>query len=127
MKLELFTEDELDRLDLATLTVLDRAGVLIQDHEILAALEKMGARVDRATMIARLPERLVREVLPRGCFLSNARLQAATTSLALTSISPSSCTTWRLTSGSLAAASASSSLSSLARSTTRAFLCIMCS
>ena len=59
----LFTDDDLDRLDDAARHILTRVGVLIQGDRILDALESRGATVDRAKQHVRFPVRLLDELL----------------------------------------------------------------
>jgi len=61
--IDLFTESEIDQLAEATLSVLETAGAMYQSDVILDALEKAGARVDRASQRARLPRPLMEEVV----------------------------------------------------------------
>lgn len=62
MKFELFTDDELDQLEGAVLTVLEKRGVLIQDEEILDSLAKFGASVDSSISTARFPPELIKGI-----------------------------------------------------------------
>jgi len=63
--INILTESDLDRLAEATLSTLERAGVMYQSDEILDALDRAGAEVDRATRRARLPRRLIEDILER--------------------------------------------------------------
>jgi trimethylamine:corrinoid methyltransferase-like protein len=63
--INILTESDLDRLADATLSVLERAGVMYQSDEVLDALEGAGAAIDRATRRALLPRRLVKEIVER--------------------------------------------------------------
>ena len=53
------TPEQLVRLKLATLDILERVGVKFQSAKALGILEEAGARVDRATEVARFPAELV--------------------------------------------------------------------
>jgi trimethylamine:corrinoid methyltransferase-like protein len=60
---DLFTDSEVDQLAEATLSVLETAGAMYQSDMILDALEKAGARVDRASQRARLPRALIQPII----------------------------------------------------------------
>jgi trimethylamine--corrinoid protein Co-methyltransferase len=59
----LFTDDDLDRLDEAVRRILTRVGMLIQSDRILSVLEKQGAFVDRARQHAMFPQALLDAVI----------------------------------------------------------------
>ena len=61
--INILTDSDLNRLADATLTVLERTGVMYQSSVILDALEAAGAIVDRDTHRARLPRCLVETVI----------------------------------------------------------------
>ena len=59
----LLTDQDMEHLGEAVLTVLARVGALYQNREILRALETAGARVDHASEVAVFPEEMTREFL----------------------------------------------------------------
>jgi len=59
----LFSEDDLDRLESATLRTLAEAGLLVQDEVICEALRKQGAEVGGSAEPVRLPAALIQEVI----------------------------------------------------------------
>jgi trimethylamine--corrinoid protein Co-methyltransferase len=63
LRLEVLTEQEIDEIHLATLEVLERTGVFIEDDEALEILHGGGARIDAATKVARLPGHIVEAAL----------------------------------------------------------------
>jgi trimethylamine--corrinoid protein Co-methyltransferase len=66
MRLEVLSKDDIERVDEATMGVLERTGVAVYERQSLDVLEENGAPVDRASSRARLPERMVREALERA-------------------------------------------------------------
>lgn len=60
---EVLTPDELERIHLATLHVLERVGLQVRSPEILRELAGAGAGVDEATMRVRFPPTMVEELL----------------------------------------------------------------
>jgi trimethylamine:corrinoid methyltransferase-like protein len=65
MCINTLTDSDLDRLADAALTILERVGAMYQSEVILDALEAVGAEVDRDSHRARLPRRLVEDVIQR--------------------------------------------------------------
>ena len=65
MCINILSDSDLDQLADATLTVLERAGVMYQSEVILEALEAAGAEVDRASQRARLPRRMIEATVER--------------------------------------------------------------
>jgi trimethylamine--corrinoid protein Co-methyltransferase len=63
LSLRVFTPDELEDIHLATLEVLERTGVFVEDPEALDILDGGGARVDKATKIVRFTSYLVENAL----------------------------------------------------------------
>ena len=61
--LSLFTDDELDQIHSATLEVLDKTGVFVENREARELFRSGGARVDEAKRIVKLPPYLVEESL----------------------------------------------------------------
>ena len=66
LSLSVFTEAELDDIHLATLEVLERTGVFVEDEEPLDIFADGGCAVDRAARIVRIPGHLVEESI-RSC------------------------------------------------------------
>ncbi len=63
LRLEVFTEDELREIHLATLEVLSRTGVFVEDDEALAIFAGGGADIDTDRRVVRLPAHVVEEAL----------------------------------------------------------------
>jgi trimethylamine--corrinoid protein Co-methyltransferase len=61
--LSLFEDNDLARLDRGVREVLQNVGLWIQCNEVLVALEKFGADVDRAHEVVKIPENLIDEVI----------------------------------------------------------------
>ena len=58
-----FTESELDDIHLATLEVLERTGVFVEDGEALDIFRDGGCRVDRDRRIVRIPPHVVEDAV----------------------------------------------------------------
>jgi len=63
LRLDVFTEDELHDIHLATLEVLERTGVFVGDDDALALFDGAGCGVDRATGVVRIPPYVVEEAV----------------------------------------------------------------
>jgi trimethylamine--corrinoid protein Co-methyltransferase len=63
LSLNVFTPDEIDDIHLATLEVLERTGVFVEDDEPLDIYADGGCRVDRETRVVRIPPHVVAESL----------------------------------------------------------------
>jgi trimethylamine--corrinoid protein Co-methyltransferase len=61
--LNLFTNDELEEIHMATLEVLEKTGLLFDDDEALEVLDGGGATIDKNTRIAKLPPYLVEDAI----------------------------------------------------------------
>ena len=61
--LNVFTDDELDEIHLATLEVLQKTGLFVEDEEALNIFGDHGANIDRERKIAKLPPYLVEEAI----------------------------------------------------------------
>jgi len=61
--IEILREEDVERLYEAVLRVLENVGMMYQNDKILTALEKAGARVDRAQERAWLPRKMVEELV----------------------------------------------------------------
>ena len=63
LSLNVFTPEEIEDIHLATLEVLDRTGVFVEDEEALDILDGGGARVDKAKRSVRLAPHLVEDAI----------------------------------------------------------------
>jgi len=63
LRLEVFTDDELHDIHLATLEVLERTGVYVGDDGALSVFASAGCRVDRETGVVRIPPYVVEEAV----------------------------------------------------------------
>lgn len=73
LSINVFTESEVDEIHLATLEVLERTGVFVEDDEAVDIFSDGGCVVDRDTGIVRIPEHLVMDALagaPEQIFLA---------------------------------------------------------
>lgn len=61
--LNTLTDDELYEIHLATLEVLEKTGVFVEDEEALELFHGNGAKIDKAKKIVKLPPYLVEETL----------------------------------------------------------------
>ena len=61
--LKMFSEDELDAIHSATLEVLDKTGVFIEDEEALEVFHGGGANVDKQTKVVRIPPYVVEDAI----------------------------------------------------------------
>lgn len=62
-RLEVFSEDELREIHLATLEVLAGTGIFVEDEEARAIFAAGGARVDEGRQVVRLPAHIVEEAI----------------------------------------------------------------
>lgn len=60
---DVFTDDEVDRIHLATLEVMDKTGLFVGDKEAREILSAGGARVDEVTKIVKFPPWLVEDCI----------------------------------------------------------------
>jgi len=65
LALKSMPKEELEAIHSATLDILSRVGVRFPNKEALDALEKVGARVDGKTMVARFSEKALKDTLKR--------------------------------------------------------------
>jgi trimethylamine--corrinoid protein Co-methyltransferase len=63
LSLNVFTDDELDDIHLASLEVLERTGVFVEDDEPLDIFSDGGCVVDRDTHIVRIPPHVVQDAI----------------------------------------------------------------
>ncbi len=63
LSLNVFTEAEMDDIHLATLEVLERTGVWVEDDEALDLFSDGGCRVDRETRMVKIPPHVVEEAI----------------------------------------------------------------
>jgi trimethylamine--corrinoid protein Co-methyltransferase len=63
LSVNVFTESELDDIHLASLEVLERTGVFVEDDEALDIFADGGCRVDRETRIVRIPPHIAEDAI----------------------------------------------------------------
>ena len=63
LRLQVFTDDELDEIHLATLEVLEKTGLFIGDDEALDVFDGGGAIVDRKNKIVKIPPYIVEDAI----------------------------------------------------------------
>jgi trimethylamine--corrinoid protein Co-methyltransferase len=61
--LNVFTESEVDDIHLATLEVLERTGVFVEDDEALDIFSDGGCKVDRETRVVKIPPHVVEDAV----------------------------------------------------------------
>jgi trimethylamine--corrinoid protein Co-methyltransferase len=61
MRVSMLTEEEIEMIDRASISILEETGVAVYEKESLDILEGGGASVDRSTSRVKIPEKLVRE------------------------------------------------------------------
>ena len=64
--LQPLTEEEIKRIHLARLEVLERTGIVIHDGETLQLLEKAGSKVDLSRGLVKMPQGLVEESIEKA-------------------------------------------------------------
>jgi trimethylamine--corrinoid protein Co-methyltransferase len=60
---QVFTEDELNDIHLATLEVLEHTGLFFDDEEALEVLDGGGAVIDKKNRVARFPANVVEDAI----------------------------------------------------------------
>ncbi len=63
LSLNVFTEAELDDIHVATLEVLERTGIFVEDDEALDIFKDGGCRVDRDKRLVRIPPHVVEDAI----------------------------------------------------------------
>jgi len=63
LSVTVFTESELDDVHLATLEILERTGVFVEDDEALDIFKDGGCRIDRETRVVRMPPHVVEDAI----------------------------------------------------------------
>ena len=63
LSLNILTEDDVKKIHLGTLEVLDQTGVFVEDEKALDCFEAGGARVDRESKMVQIPPHLVEEAI----------------------------------------------------------------
>jgi trimethylamine--corrinoid protein Co-methyltransferase len=63
MILTAMSEEDIERIDRATIRILEDTGVAVYEKQSMAILERNGSSVDRATSRVKIPERLLRKAL----------------------------------------------------------------
>lgn len=66
IRLKVLSDEDVRRLHTATLDIIESVGVRFPSERALDALEGAGAKVDRATRIARIPGHLIEEALAKA-------------------------------------------------------------
>lgn len=76
LRFEVFSEDDLEEIHLATLEILENVGLYFADDEALEALHGAGAVIDRTKRVAKLPPYVVEEAIrsaPSKLFLAGRK------------------------------------------------------
>ena len=63
LSVSVFTESELDQIHFATLEVLERTGVFVEDDDALDIFKDGGCRVDREDRVVRIPPHVVEDAI----------------------------------------------------------------
>ena len=63
LNLNVLTDDQVNKIHLSTLELLDQTGVFVEDKKALDCFESGGARVDRQSKIVQIPPHLVEEAI----------------------------------------------------------------
>ena len=63
LSLNILTDDQVNKIHLGTLEILDKTGVFVEDEKALDCLESGGARVDRKSKMVQIPPHLVEEAI----------------------------------------------------------------
>ncbi len=63
LSFSVFTETELDQIHYATLEVLERTGIFVEDDEALDIFKDGGCRVDREHRVVRIPPHVVEDAI----------------------------------------------------------------
>ncbi len=63
LSLNIFTDDELNEIHLATLEVLEKTGLFVADEEALEIFHGGGAKIDRTNKIVKIPAYIVEEAI----------------------------------------------------------------
>lgn len=66
IKVQILSEREIQAIHDAALTILGDTGIMVHHNDVLKLLEQAGAKVDRNSKIACLPERLVMDCIARA-------------------------------------------------------------
>jgi trimethylamine--corrinoid protein Co-methyltransferase len=57
---------QLDEIHLATLNVLERAGVMVHEHNVLQLLKSAGCEVDQERKVAKFPEKVIDDTIKKA-------------------------------------------------------------
>ena len=63
LSVNVFTESEVEEIHLATLEVLERTGIFVEDDEALDIFKDGGCRIDRETRVVRIPPHVVEDAI----------------------------------------------------------------
>jgi len=66
IRAKILSDDEIQTIHDASLTILKKTGIMIHHDEILTLVAEAGARVDKDSKIARLPEQLVMDCIAKA-------------------------------------------------------------
>ena len=66
IRAKILSDDEIQTIHDASLTILKKTGIIIHHDEILTLVAEAGARVDKDSKIARLPEQLVMDCIAKA-------------------------------------------------------------
>lgn len=63
VRFEVLDEDDIERIDVATMAILDRTGIAVYESQSRDLLRREGASVDDASGRVKIPEKIIREAL----------------------------------------------------------------
>jgi len=66
LRLQVLDENDIERIDQATMRILQNTGVAVYEKQALALLERNGAKIEKASSRARIPEKLIRDLVGKA-------------------------------------------------------------
>ena len=63
--IRVLSSSQMEMIDDAALTILDRTGMIMRSAEALDLLERFGCRVDRSSFLVRFPRKLTRAMVEK--------------------------------------------------------------
>jgi len=60
---EPLSRDDVERIHLTTMEILQRVGILVENKDVLEMMEKAGARIEKTRNIAKIPEYVIRDAI----------------------------------------------------------------
>ncbi len=69
---EPLSRDDVDRINTTTMEILERAGVLVENENVLDMIEKAGGEIEKKRGIAKIPEYVIKgaiQKVPRSLVL----------------------------------------------------------